>query len=40
MHNCQDGRIPLHLAAEYGHHQVVEFLIKSEADVNVADEVW
>ena len=40
--NCQlidaqdeEKNTPLHLAAETGHHEIVEFLIKADADVDV-----
>ena len=35
----QDGDTPIHLALRYGHVQVVEKLISSVADVNVANKV-
>ena len=35
----QDGRTALHLAARYGHTNVVEILIQHGADINTADEV-
>ena len=36
----QDHKTPLHHAAVYGHHSIVEYLIKCGADVNAFDKVW
>jgi len=32
-----DGRTPLHIAATYGHRNIVEFLLDTQADVNARD---
>ena len=35
----QDGYTPLHIAAQNGHVEVVETLIKSGADISVVEKV-
>ncbi|MFH4980558.1 hypothetical protein AB6A40_007267 [Gnathostoma spinigerum] len=32
-----DGRNPIHIAADYGHPEIVEYLISSGADINALD---
>ncbi|CDS42586.1 myotrophin [Echinococcus multilocularis] len=32
-----DGRRPIHIAADFGHLQILELLVKEGADVNVKD---
>ena len=39
MFYLQDGRTPLHMAAEAGPLNVVQFLVSSGADVNMKDKV-
>ncbi len=35
----QDGRTPLHVAAEYGYYDTVKVLLSSGATVDLADKV-
>jgi len=37
--SSKDGWTPLHVAAKNGHAELVEMLIKSEADVNATSKV-
>ena len=38
-HLVQSGETALHHAARYGHEQVVQTLLKGDADVNATDKV-
>jgi len=37
LNDAIDGRSPLHYASDYGQAEVVEYLIRSGADVNACD---
>ena len=39
FYSLQDGRSPLHVAAEEGHTDVVNMLITHSADIDIKDKV-
>jgi hypothetical protein len=39
VNNQIDGRCPIHFAADFGHNEIIEFLLGKGADVNVSDSI-